>query len=486
MKRPKILLFKSCSLISKVAGITPPLGLLYLAATLREWLGADVHVLDARLEADPLKALRSALRHFNPDVVGISALTAEAFLAHQAAAAIKAETPFLPVIMGGPHPSSNPELVLSDPNIDVVVIGEGEETFAELVRLIMSEGQGWEKPELLRNVDGLAFRVDGKTDFAKPRAPIQDLDSLPLPAWDLIDYKKFWSRRSMSTSGIRRYLPIFTSRGCPYKCIYCHQLFGKSFRSRSPESVVEETARLIKMGAESIEVLDDIANLNQRRFDRILELMLEQNMHPALSFPNALRADIMREESIDLLKRVGTGEISVAIETASERIQKLLHKNLCLEKANHVINMLADRRIFTRGFFMLGFPTETEDEMLSTIRFAHSSRLHLALFFTPIPFRNTGYYDLFYGAGKLPSTLNSIDYEYYGAPFNASKVSDWRYRMLYRWAYYGFYFNPIRVWRIASDRPALADIPVYVYILLRNVASFRRLWEADFWPTQKP
>jgi len=125
---------------------------------------------------------------------------------------------------------------------------------------------------------------------------------------------------------------MFTSRGCPYKCIYCHQLFGKSFRSRSPESVVEETARLMKMGARDIEILDDIANFNPQRFNRMLELMLEQNLHPALSFPNAIRADIMKEESVDLLKRVGTGEISVAIETASARLQKLSGKDLSLER----------------------------------------------------------------------------------------------------------------------------------------------------------
>jgi len=101
----------------------------------------------------------------------------------------------------------------------------------------------------------------------------------------------------------------------------------------------------------------------------------------------------------------------------------------------------------------------------------------LALFFTPNPFHNTGLYDLFEGMGKLPSSSASIDYEYYGAPFNSSEVSEQRYRMLYRWAYYGFYINPMRAWHIAIDRPGLADIPVRIWVLLRNVVSFRRLRE---------
>jgi len=185
----------------------------------------------------------------------------------------------------------------------------------------------------------------------------------------------------------------------------------------------------------------------------------------------------MQEHSIELLKRVGVGEVSVAVETASGRLQKLLGKNLALEKVSRTINMLADRKIFTRGFFMLGFPTETEEEMRSTISFAHASRLHLALFFTPNPFRNTGLYDMFAKAGKLPKDTRTIDYEYYGSPFNASEVPDGKYRWLYRWAYYGFYFNPLRALRIARDRPSVTDIPLRAYKLLRNVVSFRRLRE---------
>ncbi len=477
MRRPEVLLFKSRSMASKVTGSTPPLGLLYIAACLRERLNANVRVIDAGLAADPLNALLGAVRSAKPDVVGISALTAEAFLAHAAAAALKAAEPDLPVVLGGPHPSSDPELALKDPNMDAAVIGEGEDTFTELVRLITGQGPGWNKPELLRAVDGLAFMADGKAELSRPRAPIADLDALPFPAWDLIDYKRFWKRGSMASVGIRPYLTMFTSRGCPYHCVYCHQLFGKSFRARSPGSVAEETARLVKMGAGDIEILDDIANFKQDRFDRMLELMLERDLHPALSFPNAIRADLMQEHSIDLLKKVGVGEVSVAVETASERLQTLLGKNLSLEKVSRTINMLADRRIFTRGFFMLGFPTETEAEMRSTIRFAHASRLHLALFFTPNPFRNTGLYDMFAKAGKLPKDASSIDYEYYGAPFNGSVVPDSKYRWLYRWAYYGFYFNPLRAWRIARDRPTVADIPVRAWKLLTNVVSFRRLKE---------
>ncbi len=479
MKTPVVLLVKSRSVVSKITrgATTPPLGLLYIAACLRKRLGAEVRLVDAMFDPGILETVRRAVRELKPDVVGISALTVEFFLARRIAAAVKGESPLTPVVTGGPHPSSDPESVMQDANIDAAVIGEGEDTFTELTRLIMDEGPRWREPGMLRGVAGLAFRAEGKVEYTAPRAPIQDLDSLPLPAWDLIDYKKFWEVDGMASVGIRPYMPMFTSRGCPYHCVFCHQIFGKAFRARSPESVADEVAVIRGLGAGHIEILDDISNFDPDRFDRILELMLERNLHPVLNFPNGIRADILRESSVDLLKRVGVGEVSVAIETASVRLQKLINKNLSLEKAGRAIDMLADRRIFTRGFFMLGLPTETEAEIRSTIRFARSSRLHLALFFTPNPFRNTELYNMFARAGKLPSDVGTIDYEYYGAPFNASEVPDRAYRMLYRRAYYWFYINPLRWYRILRDRPFFWDLPAQALKVFSRT-RFNRLKES--------
>ncbi|MHB0995596.1 MAG: B12-binding domain-containing radical SAM protein [Elusimicrobiales bacterium] len=478
MKRPYILLVKSRSVVSKIKkGTMPPVGLLYIAASLRARLGAEVKVLDAMFEPEILKLVAGAVRARRPDAVGISALTAESFLAHKIAAAVKAEDKSVPVIMGGPHPSSDPEAVLGDPNADAAAIGEGEETFAELVRVIASEGPRWLEPKVIREVAGLAVRGEGGVEYTRPRPPVQDLDSLPFPAWDLIDYKKFWTTGGMATVGIRPYLPIFTSRGCPYQCVFCHQIFGKKFRARSPENVADEVALIHELGTKNIEVLDDIANFDPDRFDRILELMLERNLQSVLNFPNAIRADIVRPESLDLLKRVGVCEVSVAVESACPRIQRLMNKNLSLDKVGRTIDLLAERRIFTRGFFILGFPTETEAEMRETIRWACASRLHLAMFFTPNPYRNTGMYGMFEKAGKLREDVNTIDFEYIGAPFNGSVMSDEGYRRLYRSAFIKFYIDPVRAFRIARDGPFGWDIPARAYGLFRNYINFSRLKE---------
>lgn len=477
MKKTKVLLVKSRSVVAKNTGATPPLGLLYMAAYLRKTLGAEVMIVDALLEKNPLSSIRRAAREFNPDIAGISALTAEFFLAREMARALKAGNRNLPVIIGGPHASCEPESVLEGGDFDAAVIGEGEETFSELAEIIMEEGPGWKKPGILRRVKGIGFKSEGGAEITLPRPPIEDLDSLPFPDWDLIDYEKFWKKPGMATIGVRPYFTMFTSRGCPYQCVFCHKIFGKKFRARSPENVTEEMKRLIKRGASHIEILDDISNLDKERFNGMLISTIEKNLKPVLSFPNALRADILDETSVDLLKRAGAGEVSVAVETASPRLQKLLKKNLSLDKVSRAIDNLVSGRIFTRGFFMLGLPTETEEEMKETIKFAHDSKLHLALFFTPNPYKNTEMRDMFLRAGKLPEKTEHIDYEYYGSPFNASEVPDGKYRRLYRRAYYGFYFNPFRMWRIARDRPAWSDIPARVFSLFRNTSSFRRLRE---------
>lgn len=455
------------------------MGLLYIASYLRKHLSADVRIIDALFEIDVSKKILQVLAGRKIDIVGISGLTSESFLAHKIASAVKTENPQMPLVLGGPYPSSDPETALKDKNVDAAVMGEGEETFAELVRIVLDQGPGWKNENVLKQVDGVAFRSNGAVHITPQRKFIENLDFLPLPAWDMIDYRKFWKVGGMATVGIRPYMPIITSRGCPYHCLFCHNLFGKAFRGRSPESVAEEVAVIHKSGAREIEVLDDIVNFNPERFNRMLELLLERNLRSVLHFPNAIRADIIQEESLDLLKQVGAGEVSVAVETASERLQKLLKKNLNLEKVNKTIDMMAKRRIFTRGFFILGLPDETEEEMLSTIRFAHNSNLHFALFFNPNPYPGTEMYDMFNKAGRMPSDVSSIDFEYFGAPFNASHVSGKRYRMLYRRAYYGFYLNPGRAWRIARDGPFGWDIPLRAVNLFRHYTSFRRLKESE-------
>ena len=482
----RILLVKSRSLASKVSGSTPPLGLMYLSAYVKRHLPVQTRILDLKFERDPRRGVADAVTSWRPDVVGLSALTAEAFMLHEAARIVRAADPTVPIVAGGPHATSDPADTLADGAVDVAVLGEGEQTFTELVRLIREQGPGWHADANLADVAGLAWRTArGEVRRSAPRPFLADLDSLPFPDWDAVDLTRFWNRPSMATVGVRPYMTMFTSRGCPYRCTYCHNLFGKRFRARSPENVVAEVQEIVRRyGPIDLEVLDDIANLKRERLDAILQGLLDRDLHPRISFPNGVRTDLLETGTIDLLTRVGAGEISIAVETASPRLQKLIRKNLDLERVRATIHHLAERRVFTRGFFMLGFPTETASEILATIRFAVRSPLHLALFFAVNPFKDTELAKTARGPEGCDD-VSSARFEYFGAPFNQSDVPDEVFRQLYRYAYYRFYGDPFRVARILRDRPYLGDLPPRFKLFFTNITSFREVDETRV-TTQDP
>jgi radical SAM superfamily enzyme YgiQ (UPF0313 family) len=456
------------------------MGVVSLAGYLRKKMGAEVRVAHVLQMKDPAREIADVVRDMEPDLVGLSGLTCEAFMLHQSAQIAKTIRPGVPVIAGGPYASSDPQRLLADRNIDVAAIGEGEETLLDLARHIEDEGWPFVKPAGLAAIRGVAYRdEDGAVHRSPPRPPIEDLDSLPQPAWDTINLRWFWTRRSMSSAGVRPYLPVFTSRGCPYGCSYCHNLFGRAFRARSAAGVVEEIEALRRTyGVNDFEFHDDCINLDRRRFEAILTGLLDRGFHPKLHFPNGVRTDLLDEAQIRLLRQAGAGEISVAVETASPRLQKLTHHNLDLEKVRRNIELMADLRIFTRGYFMLGYPTETEEELRATINFAVSSRLHLATFFIVNPFPGTPIYEQFKALGKLRNNVNTNDYEYTCAPFNGSEVSDRRFRGLYREAFFRFYLRPGRIMRILRDRPYSSGYGGELSSFLIKFTGFRRLRES--------
>ncbi|MFH0778919.1 MAG: cobalamin-dependent protein, partial [Candidatus Eisenbacteria bacterium] len=201
---------------SKVFNLCIPLGLLYLASTLRRQ--NEVQVMDARLDRTPEQGLRRVLREFRPDLVGISLLTVEAGAGHRDAAIVKEELPDCRVVVGGPYSSSEPIAAVRDKNVDVSVRGEGEETLAELAESFSGGAR-------LAHVKGIAYRQDGRPVVNPERPPVQDLDRLPLPAYDLVQVERYFQGTSGYTQNMMqvkpRAMPIFSSRGCPYSCVYC-------------------------------------------------------------------------------------------------------------------------------------------------------------------------------------------------------------------------------------------------------------------------
>ena len=433
------------------AGMSPPLGILYLASGLRRTLGecVSVRVIDGRLYSLQPDEIAHAAAH--ADVVGLSVENCEVTASKTIANLIKRANPRTVVAVGGPYAHHRAVEVLRDsPDMDWVFDGEADRTFPEAVR---------------RHIDGVAldgilgmyFRR-GDTIVEPPGTDVvTDLDALPFPAWDLAELDVYSQAESMSGwRQRRRYATLFTSRGCPYKCIYCHDIFGKRFRFRSAENVVEEICFLVdNYGVEEFQVVDDIFNLHKPRLRKIFAALEERYGAGRLrfTFPNGLRADILTDDVIQTLKRGGTYALCVAVETVTPRLQTLIEKNLDVQKVKRFIDVCGHEGILVRGFFMVGFPTETLREMLATVWFACRSRLTFASFMTVIPQPETPMYAL--AQREAPEALTQVDQEdYFTGRSWYQLATGTPMRLLLGLTFIAFYMmSPRRMVRIARSIP---------------------------------
>jgi radical SAM superfamily enzyme YgiQ (UPF0313 family) len=255
-------------------------------------------------------------------------------------------------------------------------------------------------------------------------------------------------------------------------------VFGKRFRASSPERVVAEIEHYTKVfGVTDIEVLDDIFNFDPKRVLDICDLITRRNLKLRINFPNGLRADALTEAVIDALVGAGLYQSAFALESGSPRMQQVIGKHLDIDKFLRGVRWATERGVFTHGFAMLGFPTETEEDMQATLEVACNSRLHTASFFTVIPFPNTELYA--YVAKNAPDKLKGIDYadlELIAARINLSEVADEVLFGYQRAGFRRFYLNPARLARIVRDYPNPWHLPHYLppYVIRATKGLFAK------------
>ncbi len=451
MTAPRVLLVNVGRLAPSFYNVSPPVGVLYLAAQVRQSLAAQVRVVDQRgNDFTPAEVVRQALE-FMPDVVGMRCLTPDESDLKDLAEGLRAALPRALLVAGGPHASAYAESVMQKMPLDAAVRGEGEISF-EMIVQAHAEGGGF------AHIPGLLWRGSGGAVMQNPGgAPVvQDLDTLPMPAYDLLDPKVYWRSKNMSLLPRRKYLSLFTSRGCPYHCSYCHSIFGKRFRTHSPERIVAEITRLNKQyGVLDFDILDDCFNFDKQRVLDFSEQIQKTGLRTKFVFPNAVRTDILTREVVDALADMGTYMSAFALESGSPRIQKMVGKHLNIGKYLEGVEMAAKRGIFCSGFSMLGFPGETREEMRMTIDTACRSMLHVMHFFTVIPFRGTELYRQV--QENEPAKLESVVYEdadyLFALGANLSPISDRELLALIREANKRFYLSPKRAWRVFRDYP---------------------------------
>ena len=352
---PSRVLLVECNNMNKWVGTTmpyemhvPPLGLMYLASCLRKELpGVEVRIVESSLDCSSDEAFLEILKEFQPDVIGMRSIAF--FLEElQRIARLAATHSKARLIVGGPIVKAYKEHLFSEvPELQIAVQGEGE---MALVEVLHAKEPG--------TVTGLLVRQGDQVLETAPRTDSANIDSLPIPDYDLIDSGVYQKQLSYAYNH-RRQGVLLTSRGCVYRCTYCFSHW-QGIRLRSAENIFREIEELYtRHEIRDFYIVDDIFNVNPQRAFELFDRIRTAGFRLRLYFVNGLRADIATEEFVDRAIEAGAIWFTYAVESATEEIQRLVHKHLNLEKARHIIAYTQHQDVAVNISTMYGFPTET-------------------------------------------------------------------------------------------------------------------------------
>lgn len=394
--------------VDAVKRIAPPLGIACLAAAVEKDYGIDV--FDSAMEGFdteseyrdlvkrvgvPDDGIRARFAAFAPDVVGLSVGGTDQYItAHRMAELARESCPDAIVVMGGIYPTTQPEKALADPNVDYVVIGEGDASFPALLRAI-------EAGDAAALPDGIGFKNENGGPVIIPKKGfIEDIDALPLPARHLLRMDLYTNvPRSYRFGPLRKpHTSVFSSRGCPAKCIFCdaHYMMGRKYRGHSPERVLGEIESLIgNYGIRELAFLDDNLTFDRGRACAIFDGMAARGFDLAWMTPNGIALYALDERTIEKMKASGCYSVYLAFESGCQEVlSKIIRKPLNLEKARRLTRKFRELGIETTGMFVIGFPGETLAQVEETVKFAESIECDYVSFSIATPYPGTELYEI--------------------------------------------------------------------------------------------
>jgi radical SAM superfamily enzyme YgiQ (UPF0313 family) len=308
-----------------------------------------------------------------PDVVGISVKTVKFKAAQIIAKICKSVDKNIIVVAGGPHCTALADQVLADGNIDYVVRGEGEFAFVRLLDSLKRDIS-------LQLVDGLSYRNDSGVVHNKSRTPVPDLDGIPFPARDSLINRSLYAPEAFGD--------IITSRGCPFDCAYCasHLTWTKKVRYRSVANILLEIKAVMRaFGTRQFTFWDDSFTLSKKRIIEFCRVLADEKL--GINWGCNTRFDLLDEEVIKCMKHAGCNNVELGVESGSPRILELIRKDVPVWKMQNVAMLLRKYGLYWSGFFMVGLPTETPDDIKMTIDLMKKLKPNYATFsiFTPYP-----------------------------------------------------------------------------------------------------
>ena len=360
-----------------------PSGALVLIGTMLHNLGHNVKIIHMLADKVGTIRLKNIISTFKPDVVGITINTFQTKSAKEISKIIKEVNKNILVVVGGPHPSALKLKIFEDfPCVDVVVVGEGEHIFLEIV-----EGKE------LEEIKGMCYKSKiGQPRMNEPRPMAEDLDYIPLPNLDLVDFnkKKFVGAEPV---GAQPTMYIMASRGCPFHCIFCNKsVWGNTARFRKPELVIEEIKWLHeKYGVKEIFFQDDTFNLNRKWAEQIFNLIIENNLSKDIIYKTPFRANekLVDKELLQLAKEAGFWLIFYGVESGNQEMLDRMRKGLTVREIKRAFELTHSVGLKTIGSFIIGLPGENERTIEDTYNLWKELRPYVSGYSCAIPFPDT-------------------------------------------------------------------------------------------------
>lgn len=351
---PPVSVKRGC--LKHVESLYPSLGLAYIAAVAED-SGSEVQIIDCVAMGFSSADLYVLTKRFNPELIGMQTLSYNINDCLLAAKGIKGFSPQVNIVFGGVQASLFPTEICNDDNVDFVIAGEGELTFKGLLEA-MGNGRTFD------HVNGLTWKEGKKIIQNPPRELIDDLDTLPLPAWHLFCLNRYHSSAQLRG---RTTLHLITSRGCPYKCAYCAapKVFGRTSRQYTNGRIIEEIIHLRKRyGADVIQFYDDNFTLNRNKVIDLCDHLIKMKL--GIPWSCFSRVDRIDKGLLRKMKKAGCYQIFYGVESGSQRLLDLIRKDITLEQIKEAFKITKEEGIEAMASLIMGLPTETEEDSRRT------------------------------------------------------------------------------------------------------------------------
>ena len=421
------------------AGRYFPLGVGYIASYLIKYGGHEVRLYEPEAQRLTISSIANIVKNYSPDIVGITCSTANFTRAIELAKLCRSNSK-AKIILGGVHVSAIPEFVMSQYGewIDCVVVGEGEETMLELV-------EAYTRNSGLEAIKGIVYKKQGGIVRNESRPYIEDLDSIPFPARQLIPQQIFFP--NLHNARYKNCLTMLTSRGCPFNCSFCAAriVSGTQYRVHSAEYVLDEMQMLKKdYNARQLLITDDTFTINLPRLEKICKGMIDKKL--GLAWFCFAHVNTVNREILRLMKKAGCYSIGFGLESSDVEVLKRMGKSISPSRAKETVHIANRLRFKTQAFYILGSPGETKKQMLDTIRFSREVDSTLAFYNMLVPFPGTRDFKYFFSS----TPLKDIDWEKFVAigedcVLKNSEISSREIEKLIGKATMLYYANPRRL-----------------------------------------